>query len=100
VPKRVRYTSEVKHQFHPKNYGQVECAIENLEDILRTCVIDFKESWDEHLPLVDLSFKNSYDSTTSMVLLKLYMVRYVNVRLVGFKLVSIPFLVPNLSIRL
>ena len=38
--------------FHPRTDGQAERTIQTLEDILRACVIDFKGSWDDHLPLI------------------------------------------------
>ena len=31
--------------------------------MLRACVIDFKGSWDDHLPLIDFAYNNSYHST-------------------------------------
>ena len=30
--------------------------------MLRACVIDFKGSWDEHLPLVEFAYNNSYQA--------------------------------------
>ena len=38
--------------FHPQTDGQAERIIQTLEDMLRACVIDFKVSWDDHLPLI------------------------------------------------
>ncbi|GKA12448.1 putative reverse transcriptase domain-containing protein [Tanacetum coccineum] len=32
-------------------------------DLLRACVIDFGGSWDRHLPLVELSYNNSYHAS-------------------------------------
>ena len=46
--------------FHPQKDGQVERTIQTLEDILRSCVIDFKGSWDDHLPLIEFAYNNSY----------------------------------------
>ena len=46
--------------FHPQLNGQAECTIKTLEDMLRECVIKFKESWDDHLSLIELSYNNSY----------------------------------------
>nr|GEV75003.1 putative reverse transcriptase domain-containing protein [Tanacetum cinerariifolium] len=43
--------------------GQSEHAIQTLEDMLRACVMDFGESWDVHLPLVEFSYYNSYYSS-------------------------------------
>nr|GEU30604.1 retrotransposon protein, putative, Ty3-gypsy subclass [Tanacetum cinerariifolium] len=37
-----------------------ERMIQTLEDMLRACVIDFRKSWDRHLPLVEFSYNNSY----------------------------------------
>ncbi|GJX81767.1 putative reverse transcriptase domain-containing protein, partial [Tanacetum coccineum] len=33
------------------------------EDMLRACVIDFGNSWDRHLPLVEFSYNNSYHTS-------------------------------------
>ena len=34
-----------------------------LEDILRACVINLKVSWDDHLPLIEFAYNNSYHSS-------------------------------------
>ncbi|WMV49970.1 hypothetical protein MTR67_043355 [Solanum verrucosum] len=47
-------------------YGQAERTIQTLEDMLRACVIDFKGNWDEHLPLIEFSYNNSYHSSIAM----------------------------------
>ncbi|XP_069154577.1 uncharacterized protein [Solanum lycopersicum] len=39
--------------FHPQTNGQAEATIQTLEDMLRASVIDFKGSWDDHLPLIE-----------------------------------------------
>ncbi|GJV05985.1 putative reverse transcriptase domain-containing protein [Tanacetum coccineum] len=49
--------------YHPQTDGQSERTIQTLEDILRACVLDFGESWDVHLPLVEFSYSNSYHSS-------------------------------------
>ncbi|GJR57838.1 putative reverse transcriptase domain-containing protein [Tanacetum coccineum] len=46
--------------YHPQTDGQSERTIQILEDMLCACVIDFKSSWDSHLPLVEFSYNNSY----------------------------------------
>src|SRR5262249_49120892 len=46
--------------YHPQTDGQSERTIQTLEDMLRACVMDFKGSWDEHLPLVEFAYNNSY----------------------------------------
>nr|GFA21752.1 putative reverse transcriptase domain-containing protein [Tanacetum cinerariifolium] len=49
--------------YHPEMDGQSERTIQTLEDMLRACVIDFVNSWDRHLPLVEFSYNNSYHSS-------------------------------------
>ncbi|GKC63457.1 putative reverse transcriptase domain-containing protein, partial [Tanacetum coccineum] len=49
--------------YHPQTDGQSERTIQTLEDMLRTCVLDFRGSWDVHLPLVEFSYNNSYHSS-------------------------------------
>ena len=52
--------------FHPQTDGQSERTIQVLEDMLRACVLDFKGSWEEHLPLVEFSYNNSYQTSIQM----------------------------------
>ncbi|GJT43417.1 putative reverse transcriptase domain-containing protein [Tanacetum coccineum] len=49
--------------YHPQTDGQSERTIQTLEDMLRACAIDFGGNWDTHLPLVEFSYNNSYDSS-------------------------------------
>ncbi|GJR70455.1 putative reverse transcriptase domain-containing protein [Tanacetum coccineum] len=49
--------------YHPQTDGQSERTIQTMEDILRACVIDFENSWDHHLPLVEFSYNNSYHAS-------------------------------------
>ena len=48
---------------HPQTDGQSERTIQILEDMLRTCILDFGRSWDNYLPLVEFAYNNSYRST-------------------------------------
>lgn len=34
-----------------------------LEDMLRSCMIDFGNAWDTHLPLIEFSYNNSYHAS-------------------------------------
>nr|GFC82228.1 putative polyprotein [Tanacetum cinerariifolium] len=43
--------------------GQSERNIQTLEDMLHACVMDFRKGWDRHLPLVELSYNNSYHTS-------------------------------------
>ncbi|GKD13717.1 putative reverse transcriptase domain-containing protein [Tanacetum coccineum] len=49
--------------YHPQTDSQSERTIQTLEDMLRTCVLDFGGSWDVHLPLVEFSYNDSYHSS-------------------------------------
>ncbi|GKD38590.1 putative reverse transcriptase domain-containing protein [Tanacetum coccineum] len=46
--------------YHPQTGDQSKHTIQTLEDMLQTCVMDFGGSWDNHLPLVEFSYNNSY----------------------------------------
>ncbi|KAD3640528.1 hypothetical protein E3N88_29751 [Mikania micrantha] len=52
--------------YHPQTDGQSERTIQTLEDMLRACIIDFGGSWDDHLPLMEFSYNNSYHSSIGM----------------------------------
>ncbi|KAJ9554217.1 hypothetical protein OSB04_018262 [Centaurea solstitialis] len=52
--------------YHPQTDGQSERTIQTLEDMLRSCVIDFGGNWDTHLPLVEFAYNNSYHSSIGM----------------------------------
>nr|GEW49046.1 putative reverse transcriptase domain-containing protein [Tanacetum cinerariifolium] len=45
---------------HVMTNGQSERTIQILEDMLRACVVDFRNSWDRHLPLIEFSYNNCY----------------------------------------
>jgi transposase InsO family protein len=49
--------------YHPQTDGQSERTIQTLEDMLRACVLDFEGSWDDHLPLIEFAYNNSYHSS-------------------------------------
>jgi hypothetical protein len=52
--------------FHPRTDGQSERTIQNLEDLLRVCAMEFGGNWEDHLPLVEFTYKNSYQATIRM----------------------------------
>ena len=52
--------------FHPQTDGQSERTIQVLEDMLRACVLDHHDSREEHLPLVELAYNNSYQASIQM----------------------------------
>ena len=52
--------------FHPQTDGQSKRTIQMLEDMLRACVLDHKGSWEDHLPLVEFFYNNSYQVSIQM----------------------------------
>ena len=52
--------------FHPQTDGQLERVIQILEDILKSCVIDYEGSWDRHIPLVEFVYNNCFQLSIGM----------------------------------
>ncbi|KAL8120119.1 hypothetical protein AgCh_017302 [Apium graveolens] len=46
--------------------GQSGRMIETIEYMLRVCALDFKGNWDDHLPLIEFSYNNSYHAIIGM----------------------------------
>ena len=63
---RVMRTQLMSTTFHPQMDSQSERIIQNLEDMLWACVLDLKGSWEEHLPLVEFAYNNSYQASIQM----------------------------------
>ncbi|GKB45029.1 putative reverse transcriptase domain-containing protein [Tanacetum coccineum] len=60
------FTSRVWQSLHKALGTQLnlsERTIQTLEDMLRACVIDFGNGWDNHLPLIEFSYNNSYHTS-------------------------------------
>ena len=54
--------------FPPQIDGQSERTIQTLEDMLRSCVLQFKGHWSKYLPLAEFTYNNSYHSSIEMSL--------------------------------
>ena len=52
--------------YHPQTDGQTKRTIQTLQDMLRSCVIDYQGDWEECLLLVEFSYNNSYHSSIGM----------------------------------
>ena len=52
--------------FHPQTDDPSDMTIQVLEDMLRACDLDLKGSWEEHLPLVEFAYNNSYQASIQM----------------------------------
>lgn len=51
---------------HPQTNGQSKKTIQMLEDMLCYFILDFVGSWDEHLPLVEFAYNNSFQASIEM----------------------------------
>ena len=49
--------------FHPQTDGQYKRTIQILEDMLRGCVMDFQESWNHCISLIEIAYNNSFQTT-------------------------------------
>ena len=52
--------------FHLQTDGHSERTIQVLEDMLQACVLNHKGSWEEHFPLVEFAYNNSYQVSIQM----------------------------------
>ena len=52
--------------FYPQSDRQSEQSIQTFEDMLRACILDLRGRWDNHLPLVEFAYNNSYHSSIEM----------------------------------
>ena len=69
--------------FHPQTDGQSDRTIQTSEDMMRASVLEFQGNWDEHLPLIEFAYNNSYRSSIGMLHTRLYMGENVEVQYVG-----------------
>ena len=52
--------------YHPQTCGQTERVNQILKDMLRACVLEFPQKWDDCLPLAEFSYNNSYQESIKM----------------------------------
>nr|GFC83987.1 retrotransposon protein, putative, Ty3-gypsy subclass [Tanacetum cinerariifolium] len=46
--------------FHPQIDGQSERTIQTLEDMLRSCALEWTGNWDDYICLVEFAYNNSW----------------------------------------
>nr|GEW93141.1 putative nucleotidyltransferase, ribonuclease H [Tanacetum cinerariifolium] len=66
LPIRMDYSvSRLKFStaFHPQTDGQSERTIQTLEDMLRSCVLEWTGNWDDYICLVEFTYNNSWHAS-------------------------------------
>ena len=81
--------------FHPQTDGQAERTIQTLEDMFRACALEFKGSWDDHLPLIEFAYNNSFHSSIGMAPFEAIYGRKIRSRIGCFKLGEAAMSGPN-----
>nr|GFD11805.1 putative nucleotidyltransferase, ribonuclease H [Tanacetum cinerariifolium] len=49
--------------FHPQTDGQSERTIQTLEDVLRSCALEWTGNWDDYICLVEFAYNNSWHAS-------------------------------------
>nr|GFC81975.1 retrotransposon protein, putative, Ty3-gypsy subclass [Tanacetum cinerariifolium] len=49
--------------FHPQTEGQSERTIQTLEDMLRSCALEWTGNWDDYICLVEFAYNNSWHAS-------------------------------------
>lgn len=65
LQKTMRMKLKLSMTFHPQIDGQSEWMIQ-IEDLHRSCAIEFQGSWEEHLALAEFTYNNSYQASIGM----------------------------------
>ncbi|WMV54849.1 hypothetical protein MTR67_048234 [Solanum verrucosum] len=86
---RFGFECKLSTVFHPQTNGQAERMIQTLEDMLRACMIDFKGNWDDHLPLIEFSYNNSYHFSIKWLLMRFFMGEDVDLLLDGLRFIKL-----------
>jgi len=51
---------------HPQTDGQSGRTIQTLEDLIGSCVLEFRGNWEDLLPLMEFTYNNSHQATIGM----------------------------------
>ena len=53
--------------YHPQTIRQSNRVIQIMKHMLGACVFNYKTTWDNHLPLIEPSYNNSYRTSIKTV---------------------------------
>nr|GFB22912.1 putative reverse transcriptase domain-containing protein [Tanacetum cinerariifolium] len=54
---------KISTAFHPQTNSQSECTIQTLEDMLRSCALEWTGNWDDYICLVEFAYNNSWHAS-------------------------------------
>nr|GFC23991.1 putative nucleotidyltransferase, ribonuclease H [Tanacetum cinerariifolium] len=57
--------------FHPQKDGQTEHTIQTLEDMLRSCALEWTGNWDDYICLVEFAYNNSWHASIKCALFEM-----------------------------
>ncbi|KAL5575384.1 hypothetical protein UlMin_017083 [Ulmus minor] len=63
---KFQWSDKCEQSFQELKGRLTKRTIKTLEDMLRACVLNFGGSWNQHLPLIEFSYNNSYQATIGM----------------------------------
>lgn len=61
---------KLSYAYHSQTYGQMERAIQYLEDLLRAYKLEQRWAWDSYLSLIQFTYNNSFHSSIGMTSFK------------------------------
>jgi len=62
----LRHQASLQFSLPPQTGGQTKRVNQTLEDLLRSCALNFLDKLDDCLPLAEFSFNNSYQESIKM----------------------------------
>ena len=66
LQKALRTKLHMSTAFHPQTDGQSKRTLQTLEEMLRACVIEFQDTWEKYIPLIEFAYNNQYHSSIGM----------------------------------
>ena len=66
IDEGARCQVKFEYRFSPSDRWASERTIQTLEDMLRSCLLQFKGHWNEYLPLAEFTYNNIYHSSIEM----------------------------------
>ncbi|XP_071932976.1 uncharacterized protein [Coffea arabica] len=66
IPETLGTKLKLSTAYHPQTDGQSERTIQTLEDMLKSCILDFEGNWSQYMTLAKFAYNNSYQASIQM----------------------------------